>query len=314
MRLCFGPMSQEAIEAIFQSSHYLRIPIDIVASLNQVNKDGGYVYSTQDLMLECERLDGLYKFANVRVGMDHFWIGRSDKEEIKVAIENGYKHIHLDPKYNRDVYNFGKTEISRLIEFIRDLSGDVTIELGDETTEESPHFIDTIYNEYKPDYIVTGLNTKVMEGMQCGEVDYDKLRAIQHLPVKIHGADFLDVHTIRNISIINPRFGLNVAPQLAVVQSRLLMMMCDTYGINYFRLYEMVCESASWRRWIYPENENNYDLIFACMAHYFQQTQAYVDAYSQIHQRASNDMNYMIVNQLREVITHYDKSTKGTNE
>src|SRR5436309_3387600 len=92
--LGIGPMSSEAVEAVFRYSNFHRKQLMLIASKNQVDWNGGYVnkWTTKAYMEFVQKMRKAYPQADVLVCRDHCGPGFNGNHDLKDV----YKTIEDD--------------------------------------------------------------------------------------------------------------------------------------------------------------------------------------------------------------------------
>ena len=283
-KLGVGPMSLEIIDII---RNYDKIDqLMIVASRNQVDFDNGYVCATKELA-------ELLKGSHIALCRDHCGPYFSDKdknlslrkavsrckETINADIENDFRLIHIDiSRVSNNKYKVAE----ELFEFALDLNPGIKFEFGSEENTGS-YFADydkkileefAFLEQYKNNLEFYVFQTgSLVKHTQVGSFDIDYNKTIAELihdrglRFKEHNADYLDSEQItkRRIAGVD---ALNIAPQLGVLQTKLLRALGG--NTTQWALFEnLVYSNKQWQRWISYEVAHDRDTCVDISGHYF---------------------------------------------
>src|SRR5579885_74546 len=100
-KLAVGVVSPEACRAVYEYSHEQNVPLMLIASMNQVDTQGGYTgLSTESWLDLCNTLEERYWKANVALCRDHCGPGFPSKTHWLSLAEDdiiqGIDLIHFD--------------------------------------------------------------------------------------------------------------------------------------------------------------------------------------------------------------------------
>ena len=327
IKLGFGPMSPEAIEAIFRYSHYNRNELMLIPSKNQIDYNGGYVnnWNTKEFMAYVNQMKSLYPNQKVLVCRDHCgpgFNGIHDLEDtyntIREDIKNGFDLIHID------FCNFQGTRDERLeaskkaVQLCLSLNPNIALEIGTDENEGT-NFSITNLNELNeeidffkefcnPLFYVVQTGSLVREIGQAGNFNADfveKIKTVLNekgLKLKEHNADYLTKEKIQKR--IGKVDAMNIAPQLGVIQTTLVLNKCLVYGIDFNDFLEEVYSSGKWKKWLHKNLPENKFLCGAIAGHYLFSSESYKKIIQELEKR--EDIKESIINAIMEVIGHYD--------
>ena len=275
-KLGVGPMSAEIVGIICDYTNYYNKELMIIASRNQIDATSGYVMTTPefDAILKTRNTD------NIMVCRDHCgpYFLDSEKElsmaaamtatkkTIATDIEHGFDLIHIDTSRVDDTYGVAET----LIEFALELNPNIKFEFG---TEENIGIIaganryteDVAFAKQFPNmrYVVAQTGSLVLEDYQAGTFDLNIVSGLARLAgdngigLKEHNADYLTHEQLSYRKMANVH-AVNIAPQLGVVQTKLLYSMSQKYGLHteWNNFAQIVLDSGKWKKWTHSRNPN----------------------------------------------------------
>ncbi len=321
-----GPMSTEIIEAVFRFSNYHRKQLMLIASKNQIDHSGGYVnnWTTTQYMDFIKQLKSTYPNADVKVCRDHCGPGFNGNYDLKDVyntieddIKNGFDLIHIDFCHFQGTKDQQFEESKKAVEFCLKLRPDILLEIGTDenlaTTYNLPN-LSEIGNEIEyfktfcsPEFYVVQTGTIVREINQGGSLNRQFIEQISKmlhekgLKLKEHNADYL------NKEEINSRKGLvdamNIAPQLGVVQTSIVLAKCLIYGVNTDEFLEEVYNKEKWKKWMHKNTPENKMLCCKIAGHYHFASDAYKKIIAQLADR--EDINETLINAAMDVVGHY---------
>ncbi len=323
--LGFGPMSSEIIEAIFRASHYNRKSLMIVASKNQVDFKGGYVnnWTTKEFMDFIREMKREYPNSNVKICRDHCGPGfngvddlQDTYETIKTDIENGFDLIHIDFCNFKGTKEEQFEESKKAIEYCKYLNPNILIEVGTDENigtnfglmnlEEVEKEINFFTSFCKPEFYVVQTGSLVKEINQVGNFNQEFIKEVSQklkekgIKLKEHNADYLTKEQLDlRKNIVD---SMNIAPQLGVVQTILVIKKCLVYGIDFSNFVEEVYEKGKWRKWMYKSNPDKLLCTFIA-GHYHFSSEPYLKIIRELKKR--EDIKEEIINSITEVIEHY---------
>ncbi len=158
-----------------------------------------------------------------------------------------------------------------------------------------------------PEFYVIQTGSLVKEINQVGNFNKDfiekvfKILSSKGLKLKEHNADYLSREEIeKRKGIVN---AVNIAPQLGVVQTMLILNKCLIYGINFSKFLDEVYEGGKWKKWLDKNTKENKLLCTVIAGHYHFASDSYKEIYKKLEER--EDIKETIINEIMEVINHY---------
>lgn len=305
-RLGFGPMSPEAIRAICTYTHDTKRPLMIIASRNQVDADSGYVMTTPELrrLLDTLPTDYIWMcrdhcgpyFLDSEKGLSLKAAVEATKKTIAYDIEQGFDLIHIDTSRVDDTYGIAE----ELFKFCIDLNPNIRFEFGTEENvgvaagavkyREDVAFAKNIPNL---EFVVAQTGSLCFEDTQAGTFEMDTVRDLvkvandNGVKLKEHNADYLTPEQVKLRKAAGVH-AMNIAPQLGVVQTKLLLDLClARVGIKQWDAFaERVLASNRWRKWT---NSNNADQKVVVAGHYCFNTPEYREILDGLSQHVNWD-------------------------
>lgn len=322
-----GPMSSEAVEAAFRYSHFHRKELMLIASKNQIDYGGGYVnnWLTADYVNYVKKMRERYVNAKVYLCRDHCGPGFNgifDPDDtyntITEDIKNGFDLIHIDFSHFKGAKNEQLAESRRAIEYCLKLNKEIMLEVGTDenvgthynlpNTEELEREIDFFYGFCKPEFYVVQTGSLVKEINQAGAFNEQftakvaKLLKERGIKLKEHNADYLPA------SGIILRHGMvdamNIAPQLGVIHTQLVLNKCLIYGIDFSDFINEVYAGGKWQKWLHKNSPENKFLCAVIAGHYHFASDRYLDILKKLEDM--EDIHESIINSLMDVIDHYE--------
>lgn len=269
-KLGFGPMSREIVNAIGRYTEDYDYPLMIIASRNQVDADSGYVMNTSDLSKQLEQ----YSRRNLWLCRDHcgpyFLDAEKDlssvdaieatKKTIAADIEAGFDLIHIDTSRIGNGYSIAED----LIKFSLDMNPNIRFEFGTEENVGVAAGIQKYADDVKfaaqfpnMEFVVAQTGSLTTEDRQAGSFDVDVVAKLvgfaneAGVKLKEHNADYLTPEQIqlrRQVGV----HALNIAPQLGVMQTRILRKAAQEADANdaWNNFGTAVLASGKWKKWI----------------------------------------------------------------
>lgn len=324
--LAVGPMSSEVIEAVFRFSHYHRKPLMLIVSKNQIDHSGGYVNNWTTAQYRAFVNDQKKKYPNSAVLMcrDHCGPGFNGIHEMSDVyktmesdLANGFDLMHIDFCHYQGSYEEQLAESKKAIQFCLEKNPRVLLEIGtDENVganynlpnlAEIEREIDYFKSFCDPSFFVVQTGSLIKEINQVGHFNKSFVEKISPLvkskgiKLKEHNADYLSREEI------GLRKGLvdaqNVAPQLGVVQTQIVLAQCLMYGVRFDDFISEVCAGGKWKKWLHTNTAENKMLCAMIAGHYHFRGDHYKKIISQLE--AQEDINESIINSIMTVIHHY---------
>lgn len=327
LQLGIGPMSSEITEAVFRYSHFHRRPLMLIPSKNQVDASGGYVnnWTTKQFMEYVNKMRETYPNSQVKVCRDHCgpgFNGNHDIEDtyktIRSDVDNGFDLIHIDFCHFQGTKEERFTASKKAVELCLELNPNIELEIGTDENEginfsinmlhELEEEIDFFKSFCNPTFYVVQTGSLVMEINQVGNFNPEFISKVKEvlnskgLKMKEHNADYLSKEEIKSREGIVD--AMNIAPQLGVIQTMLVLKKCLIYGIPITEFLEDVYASGKWKKWLHTNTAEN-KFLCACIAgHYRFGQEPYKKIISQLKER--EDINENIITEIMEVISHYE--------
>lgn len=326
--LGIGPMSSEAVEATFRFSHYHRKQLMLIPSKNQIDAKGGYVngWTTEQFMGYVRELRNTYEHSDVLVCRDHCGPGFNGVDDladtyatIKDDIKNGFDLIHIDFCHFKGGKDEQMAESRKAVEFALGLNPSIMLEIGTDENmgsnynlpnlaeiEKEIDYFKTVCN---PEFYVVQTGSLVKEINQAGNFNRDftaKIAEVLHskgIKLKEHNDDYLDKDSIRSRNgVVDAK---NIAPQLGVVQTQLVLAKCLIYGIDFQKFIDDVYQSGKWKKWLGKNTSDNKMLCSVIAGHYRFNSDSYKEIMQKLGER--EDIKESITNSLMEIIDHYEQ-------
>ena len=330
--LGIGPMSPEIIEAVYRYSNYMRKPLMLIASKNQIDHSGGYVnkWTTKEYSEFLRTMKEKYPQSSVTICRDHCgpgFNGNHDLDDvyktIKADVENGFDLIHIDFCHMKSERNYVLDEAKKAIEYCISLNPQIKLEIGTDenmATHYSLANLNEIENEIdffttfcKPEFFVVQTGSLVKEIDKVGNFNKDFVKEISDklekkgIKLKEHNADYL---TKEEISERNGIVGaMNIAPQLGVVQTKTVLERCLIYGIKFNDFIEEVYQGKKWKKWLHNNTEENKFLCAIISGHYHFSSDVYKKIIAELSK--CEDIHETIINNIMSVIDHYQRAQNG---
>ena len=275
-------MSCEVIDILCDYSHDKQQPLMIIASRNQVDASSGYVMTTPELaaqlstkntdyLLICRDHCGPY-FLDSEKSLSLKTAIEATKKTIAYDIEQGFDLIHIDTSRVEDTYGVAE----ELFNFCLRLNPNIMFEFG---TEENVGVAarvlryknDMAFAKHIPNmkFVVAQTGSLCFEDYQAGQFDFDTVCGLVQLAnennigLKEHNADYLtaeQIHLRKTAGV----HALNIAPQLGVIQTKLLRTLAGKYNLNkeWQDFSNVVLASERWGKWTISR-DNDQKIIVA---------------------------------------------------
>lgn len=322
--LALGPMSVPIIEAIIRYSHFHRKQLMIIPSKNQVDTNKGYVMKTKEFMDYIQELKEKYHNANILICRDHCGPGFDGNpsldpvyETLKSDIENNFDLIHIDfCHYNPKEKQLEETK--KAIEFCLKSNPNIRIEIGTDENEGTNYTLQNLdelereinyFSEYKDniEFYVVQTGSLIKEINQVGNFNKEFIKKVYEivkkkgLKLKEHNADYLDKQQLQERrGIVDAQ---NIAPNLGVIQTSIILSKCLIYGIKFDDFLEVVYNGEKWKKWMFKNTPENKLLCCLIAGHYHFNSEEYKKIYRKLEER--EDIKETIMNEIEKVISHY---------
>ena len=331
-KIAIGPMSSEIIEAVYRYSNYMRTPLMLIASKNQIDHAGGYVnkWTTKQYAHFLHEMKSRYPQASVTICRDHCGPGFNGNHDIEDVyktinsdIENGFDLIHIDFCHMKGDRDYVLNESKRAIEHCLKLNPRIMLEIGTDENmgtnygamnlQEVEHELDFFSSFCKPEFFVVQTGSLVMEIQQAGNFNApftkqigDRIRA-RGLKLKEHNADYLTKDEIKKrVGLVD---AMNIAPQLGVIQTQTVLNKCAIYGVDTKDFLNEVYNGGKWKKWLDTNTADNKYLCTTIAGHYHFSSDSYKKIIHELNK--VEDINETIINNVMAVIGHYDNSLNG---
>jgi hypothetical protein len=187
------------------------------------------------------------------------------KKTIAYDIEQGYNLIHIDTSRVDDTYGIAE----ELFKFCIDLNPNIRFEFG---TEENvgvaagaiKYKNDVAFAKNIPnlEFVVAQTGSLCHEDHQAGTFEIDTVRDLVRVAnengvkLKEHNADYLTAEQIKLRKAAGVH-AMNIAPQLGVVQTKLLKEMALSRGgeAQWADFSKVVLASGRWKKWTNSEED-----------------------------------------------------------
>lgn len=326
--LGIGPMSSEIIEATFRYSHYYRKELMLIASKNQIDHHGGYVngWTTAQFCKYTSELKDIYNNSNVKICRDHCGPGfngiydiKDTYETIKYDVRNGFDLIHIDLCHLKGTKEELMEESRKAIEYALELNPDILIEIGTDENlganynlpnlSEIEKEIDYFRSFCAPEFYVMQTGSLIREINQTGTFNKEfvsrvsEMLEVKGIKLKEHNADYLNKESIAlRKNIIG---AMNIAPQMGVVQTMLVLNKCLNYGVNFEEFINNSYNSKKWKKWLAKNTSKNRMLCSIISGHYVFNSKGYKRIVKELAD--NEDINETLINNLMDVINHYEQ-------
>jgi hypothetical protein len=327
IQLGIGPMSSEVIEAVFRYSHYNRRELMLIPSKNQIDYNQGYVnnWDTEKFASFVREMKQKYPNSLVKVCRDHCGPGfngidnlEDTYKTIETDITNGFDLIHIDFCHFKGNREERLRASKKAVEYCLSLNPNIELEIGTDENEgtnfsvvtltELEEEVDFFKDFCNPKFYVVQTGSLVKEINQVGNFNSNFIQQVQPvlnrkgLKLKEHNADYLSKEEIKQRKGMVD--AMNIAPQLGVVQTMLVLKKCLVYGVNFDKFVEEVYNSKKWQKWLHTNTQDNKFLCAAIAGHYKFASDSYKELVEELEKR--EDIKEHIINELMEVIGHYD--------
>ena len=242
----------------------------IIASRNQVDAETGYVMTTPEIREQLKTLPTDYiwmcrdhcgpYFLDAEKNLSLRDAVEATKKTIAYDIEQGFDLIHIDTSRVDDTYGVAE----ELFKFCLDLNPNIQFEFG---TEENvgvaagaiKYKNDVAFAKNIPNiqFVVAQTGSLCHEDHQAGGFETNTVKELVEVAntngvkMKEHNADYLSAEEIRLRSTVGVH-ALNIAPQLGVVQTKLLRRLVEVHPDAQGQWADFateVVDSGRWSKW-----------------------------------------------------------------
>ena len=99
---------------------------------------------------------------------------------------------------------------------------------------------------------------------------------------------------------------MNIAPQLGVIQTSLILNKCLIYGVRFDDYADVVYNGKKWEKWMHKSDKNNKQLCTQIAGHYHFASDEYKKIIDKLNKH--EDISESIIETIMEVIDHYESS------
>ena len=329
--LAFGPMSELVIEAVFKYSHEKRYPLMLIASRNQVDYDGGYVFdSTEKYAYFIYQMSNIYPLADISLCRDHCGpgfksFGNNSFESIGETIETDlydahFDMIHIDLCHLPAEHKEKIEKTCKLIDYAKSIYSQTGFEIGtDENIGELKFNLPRIEKDIRiiqqhcmPEFYVINTGTLVQSHKNIGRFDPKDLNliaasnAIHKLGIKLksHNCDYLSSRQIEQSKCVID--AMNIAPQLGVVQTMTTIKECVKYGINFDDFVNLIIKKLKWKKWLDDSRVfGDRYMAWAIAGHYHFRSDEYRRIYDELDKVSMPHISDVIMGDVMDVIDNY---------
>jgi len=323
-----GPMSKEIIESVFRVSDLRGEQIMLISSLNQIDHDFGYVFTTKQYETFINKMRSIYPNSNVKLCRDHCGPGfckektniEDIKETVKCDIACGFDLIHVDMSKAQGSHSEVIESTKEVIEFAKNINNDILFEIGTEDSTTKKMDLDQVIGDVasvadfcSPEFFVVCTGSHVKGISNVGSFNRSQVETIskylrsQGIKIKEHNADYLGREDIRE------RRGLvdamNVAPQMGVVQTSVIMTQSMLYGVDITPFSQIVYNGKNWEKWIPDERRPDFALTTLLAGHYHYASFEYDSVINELS--AHTPIKELIITHIMELIEHYINEQKN---
>lgn len=326
IEIALGPMSPEIVEATFRYSHFYRVPLMLIASKNQIDYNGGYVnnWTTEAYMKFVDEMKSQNPNAQVKICRDHCGPGFNGNYDlsdtyatIEEDIKQGFDLIHIDFCHYQGSSGEQLEATKKAILHCLNLKPSIQIEIGTDenvgTNYSLPNLaewereIDFFKNFCNPEFYVVQTGSLIKEINQAGTFNKAFVENVaemlqkKDLKLKEHNADYLSKDDIAlRRGIVDAQ---NIAPQLGVIQTQIILTKCLTYGIPIDAFLEEVYEGGKWKKWMYKNTPENKMLCALIAGHYHFSSPSYQYIVGELAKR--ENIKETIIDHMQAFIDHY---------
>ena len=325
--LGIGPMSSETIEAVFKYSNSYKKELMLIASKNQIDYNQGYVnnWTTKKYYDFVKEMRKKYPDGQVKICRDHCGPGFNGKygiedtySTIRADIENGFNLIHIDFCHLIGSQEEKLKESKMAVEYALKLNPNIALEIGTDDNlgiEFELNHLKTLEREVdffldfcSPEFYVVQTGSLIKEINQIGRFNKSFIKEANELlksrgiKLKEHNADYLSKEEIiQRRGLVD---AMNIAPQLGVIQTLLVLTKCLSYGIRTDNFIEETYNEEKWKKWMHKNSPENKFLCEIIAGHYHFASEKYKNIISELEKR--ENIHETIIDNIMEVIKHYE--------
>ncbi len=298
----------------------------IIASRNLVEAESGYVRTTPQIREQLKTLPTEYiwmcrdhcgpYFLDAEKNLSLRDAVEATKKTIAYDIEQGFNLIHIDTSRVDDTYGIAE----ELFKFCLDLNPNVQFEFG---TEENvgvaagaiKYKADVAFAKNIPNmqFVVAQTGSLCHEDHQAGGFETATVKELvavanaNGVKMKEHNADYLSADEIGLRSAVGVH-ALNIAPQLGVVQTKLLRRLVEQHPDAQGQWADFateVVDSGRWRKWT-ERNDREHQINVA--GHYCFSSSKYQALINVLNQRT--DWRSAITREIEYILDLYTNNLK----
>jgi fructose/tagatose bisphosphate aldolase len=248
----------------------------LIASLNQINCNGGYVHGWDTKIFKsfCGQMHTVYPKADVLICRDHcgpmFTEETHLSESMKMVYANlkadcdaGFDIIHIDMCHYSDGIHGVLDETKKAMKYCLGINPEVRFEVGTDSINgerTEPDDLGYILDElegFPIEFYVVNTGSLVRDTYQVGSFDISNTKecaAILHgagIKVKEHNSDYLSKDNIKSRLTCGVS-ALNIAPEVGYTQT---MELCRLFAQNpntstcLTNWKQEIYESGKWKKW-----------------------------------------------------------------
>ena len=279
-KLGICPMSTNIVDATVDYAKKNNVELMLIASRRQVESaslGGGYVFDTPGFVryieskdprniLVCRDHGGPYMGYNEE-GLSYNAAMKKAEESFDCDISAGFSLLHIDCSLCKH------KERDSVLSFLG-MDDGVSIEIGTEENIGCSADIIKFKDELdffarcgRIEFIVGQTGSLVKETFQAGIFDFPKVKSLTGIAhshgvrFKEHNADYLtqDEIVLRKSAGVD---AMNIGPQLATTQTRLILYYANEYGFNVEskNFVNAAVGTNKWKKWVYGNKLNRFNL------------------------------------------------------
>ena len=274
-----GPMSKNIVDTVIEYCNSQNVNITLIPSRRQVEYDGGYVcnWTTEEFTRYVKS-----KTNNIALQRDHGGPGQGlndDNGEQSLSHDcNLFDSIHIDPWKQYQDMELAISSTIHLLKYCHEQNSELYYEIG---TEEAIRPISVDELDYFLNAIKTGISellwsrilfvviqsgTKLQDGINTGEYNDDKLKAMIDVTLKYnklskeHNGDFMGNAIMKN-RFDNRLNAINIAPELGIIETETILSVITDVEFELF--YQICFNSGKWKKWVknIDPNENKKEIV-----------------------------------------------------
>lgn len=289
MNYYFGPLSKNIVDSLLHlTKSYSDFSLTFIPSRRQIDVGGGYV-NNWTIPEFVEYIQS--RQPSVKVQRDHGGPAQGQTEDDGIEsllIDARFCDIiHIDPWKKYQNLNEGIQETIRLIQLCESVNPNLSYEVA---TEEAIRYFSTedisiLLRELKQalsvetfskiKFVVIQCGTSLSEMKNTGIFSEERLKEMITIvesfgcTPKEHNGDWVSKE-LRNKKLSCGLFHMNIAPELAGYESKILLDIVRNDETYYNDIYELCYSSKKWVKWVTNSfvPEDNKDLLILSCLHY----------------------------------------------